>query len=64
MSEVSAFASTDSTLVVVRFESGALGVIDNTRRAGYGFECAAELVGTSLDAAGRAGARGRAASSG
>ena len=45
-SEVSAFASGDSTLVVIRFESGALGVIDNTRRAGYGFECAAELVGT------------------
>ena len=44
--EVSAFAGTDTTLVVVRFESGALGVIDNTRRAGYGFECAAELVGT------------------
>ena len=44
--EVSAFASTDSTLVVIRFESGALGVIDNTRRAGYGFECAAELVGS------------------
>ena len=32
--------------MVVRFESGALGVIDNTRRAGYGFECAAELVGS------------------
>ena len=32
--------------MVVRFENGALGVIDNTRRAGYGFECAAELVGT------------------
>jgi predicted dehydrogenase len=44
--EVSGFASTDSTLAVARFESGALGVIDNTRRAGYGFECAAELVGT------------------
>jgi myo-inositol 2-dehydrogenase / D-chiro-inositol 1-dehydrogenase len=46
VSEVSAFASTDSTLAALRFESGALGVIDNTRRAGYGFECAAELVGT------------------
>jgi predicted dehydrogenase len=46
VSELSAFASTDSTLAVLRFESGALGVIDNTRRAGYGFECAAELVGT------------------
>ncbi len=46
VSEVSAFAAEGSTLVVVRFENGALGVIDNTRRAGYGFECAAELVGT------------------
>jgi predicted dehydrogenase len=46
VSEVSAFASMDSTLAIMRFESGALGVIDNTRRAGYGFECAAELVGT------------------
>jgi len=48
VAEVSAFASADSTLAVVRFESGALGVIDNTRRAGYGFECAAELVGSRL----------------
>jgi predicted dehydrogenase len=46
VSEVTAFAGTDSTVAVVRFESGALGVIDNTRRAPYGFECAAELVGT------------------
>lgn len=44
--EVSAFAAADSTVVLARFENGALGVIDNTRRAGYGFECAAELVGT------------------
>lgn len=46
VSEVSAYASMGATLAVVRFESGALGVIDNTRRAGYGFECSAELVGT------------------
>jgi predicted dehydrogenase len=46
VAEVSAFESADSTLAVVRFESGALGVIDNTRRAGYGFECAVELVGS------------------
>jgi predicted dehydrogenase len=44
--EVRAFATPDTTIVVARFENGALGVIDNTRRAGYGFECAAELVGT------------------
>jgi predicted dehydrogenase len=44
--EVRAFATSSATIVVARFENGALGVIDNTRRAGYGFECAAELVGT------------------
>ena len=41
-----ATAAAGSTVVVARFENGALGVIDNTRRAGYGFECAVELVGT------------------
>jgi myo-inositol 2-dehydrogenase/D-chiro-inositol 1-dehydrogenase len=46
VAELSAFASANATVVVARFESGALGVIDNTRRAGYGFECAAELIGT------------------
>jgi predicted dehydrogenase len=46
VSEVSAFEAPGSTLAVVRFEKGALGVIDNTRRAGYGFECSAELIGT------------------
>lgn len=44
--EVSAFASPNGAVVVARFENEALGVIDNTRRAGYGFECSAELVGT------------------
>lgn len=44
--EVRAFATPSATIVVARFEDGALGVIDNTRRAGYGFECAAELVGS------------------
>jgi myo-inositol 2-dehydrogenase/D-chiro-inositol 1-dehydrogenase len=32
--------------ISLRFESGALGLIDVSRRAGYGFECSAELVGT------------------
>ena len=42
---VSAFTGAGSGVVVGRFESGALAVIDNTRAAGYGFECAVELLG-------------------
>jgi inositol 2-dehydrogenase len=36
----------DTALVVVKFASGALGVIDNTRSAGYGYECSTEIVGS------------------
>ena len=43
--EVSAFTSSGTQVVVVRFASGALGVIDNTRAAAYGFDCAVELMG-------------------
>lgn len=35
----------DHALVTLRFATGALGVIDNSRVAGYGFECSAEIVG-------------------
>jgi myo-inositol 2-dehydrogenase/D-chiro-inositol 1-dehydrogenase len=45
IAEVNAFASGRSGVVVARFENGALGVIDNTRSAVYGFECAVELMG-------------------
>ena len=45
ITEVNAFASTGTGVVVARFETGALAVIDNTRAAGYGFECAVELMG-------------------
>lgn len=38
-------ADVETAVVVLRFENGALGVIDNTRVAGYGFECSAELMG-------------------
>jgi myo-inositol 2-dehydrogenase/D-chiro-inositol 1-dehydrogenase len=59
VADLSATAAADSAVAVMRFESGALGVIDNTRRAGYGFECAVELVGTHstlrIGAARRAG---------
>jgi myo-inositol 2-dehydrogenase/D-chiro-inositol 1-dehydrogenase len=46
VAEVSAFSAGDTALSVLRFEDGALGVIDNTRSAGYGFECSAELMGS------------------
>jgi predicted dehydrogenase len=43
--------------ISLRMESGALGLIDVSRRAGYGFECAIELVGSRATArAGRPGA--------
>jgi predicted dehydrogenase len=35
----------DNTIVVVRFVSGALGVLENSRVAGYGFECRTEVLG-------------------
>jgi predicted dehydrogenase len=49
VSDVYALMTPDDTgvaVITVRFESGALGVIDVHRRARYGFECSAELVGT------------------
>jgi inositol 2-dehydrogenase len=36
----------DTAVVVLRFESGALGVIDNSREAGYGYECSTEVMGS------------------
>jgi myo-inositol 2-dehydrogenase/D-chiro-inositol 1-dehydrogenase len=36
----------DTAVVTLRFESGALGVIDNSRSAGYGYECSTEVVGS------------------
>ncbi len=35
----------DTAVVVLRFESGALGVIDNSRVSGYGYECSTEVMG-------------------
>ncbi|HZB51902.1 MAG TPA: Gfo/Idh/MocA family oxidoreductase [Mycobacteriales bacterium] len=37
----------DTALVTLRFENGALGVIDNSRSAGYGYECSTEVVGSA-----------------
>src|SRR5918911_1368465 len=36
----------DNAVVVLRFASGALGVIDGSRVAGYGYECSTEVMGS------------------
>ncbi len=41
----SQFGTVDQAIIVVRFEDGALGVIDNSRIAGYGYEASSEVVG-------------------
>ena len=43
--EVSAFTGARTQVVIARFANGALGVIDNTRAAAYGYDCAVELMG-------------------
>src|SRR5438128_9563317 len=40
----------DNAVVVLRFASGALGVIDNSRVAGYGYECSTEVMGSRATA--------------
>ena len=35
----------DTAVVTLRFASGALGVIDGSRAAGYGYECSTEVMG-------------------
>jgi inositol 2-dehydrogenase len=37
----------DTAVVVLRFDNGALGVIDNMRAAHYGYECSTEVVGSN-----------------
>ena len=36
----------DNAVVVLRFANGALGVIDESRVAGYGYECSTEVLGS------------------
>jgi len=36
----------DQAIIVVRFACGALGTIDNSRTARYGYECSTEVVGS------------------
>jgi predicted dehydrogenase len=38
-------ADVDNAVITLRFASGALGVIDNSRVAGYGYECSSEILG-------------------
>jgi myo-inositol 2-dehydrogenase/D-chiro-inositol 1-dehydrogenase len=40
----------DTALICLRFASGALGVIDNSRAAGYGYECSTEIMGSKATA--------------
>src|SRR5918993_3326361 len=42
-----ALGDIDTAVVTLRFASGALGVIDNSRSAGYGYECSTEVVGSA-----------------
>ena len=45
-----ALGDIDNAVVVVRFANGALGVIDNSRAAGYGYECSTEVMGSRATA--------------
>jgi predicted dehydrogenase len=36
----------DNAVIMLRFENGALGVIDESRVAGYGYECSTEVLGS------------------
>lgn len=45
-----ALGDIDTAVVVLRFDSGALGVIDNSRSARYGYECSTEVMGTRATA--------------
>jgi predicted dehydrogenase len=45
-----ALGDIDTAVVVLRFENGALGVIDNSRAARYGYECSTEVMGTRATA--------------
>jgi predicted dehydrogenase len=45
-----AIGDIDTAVVVLRFASGALGVIDNSRAARYGYECSTEVMGSRATA--------------
>lgn len=41
-----ALEDVDNAVIVLRFANGALGVIDESRVAGYGYECSTEVLGS------------------
>jgi myo-inositol 2-dehydrogenase / D-chiro-inositol 1-dehydrogenase len=43
---IEAMGDIDTALVGLRFDNGALGIIDNMRAAYYGYECTTEVVGS------------------
>jgi predicted dehydrogenase len=45
-----AIGDIDTAVVVLRFANGALGVIDNSRAARYGYECSTEVLGSRATA--------------
>jgi predicted dehydrogenase len=50
VAELHAWEGAGCASISLQFESGALGLIDLSRAAGYGFECSAELVGSHATA--------------
>src|SRR5215212_7291984 len=44
--EIEEVGDLDNAIVTLRFAQGALGVIDNSRVAGYGYECSSEIMGS------------------
>jgi myo-inositol 2-dehydrogenase/D-chiro-inositol 1-dehydrogenase len=36
----------DNAVIILRFVGGALGVLDNSRVSGYGYECSSEIMGS------------------
>lgn len=45
--EIGEMGDADTTVTVLRFESGALGVIENSRRAVYGYDIRTEIFGSA-----------------
>jgi predicted dehydrogenase len=50
VAEIFALASGEAATIALRFQSGALALVDVSRAARYGFECSAELVGAQATA--------------
>jgi myo-inositol 2-dehydrogenase/D-chiro-inositol 1-dehydrogenase len=44
--EYDAIEDLDNAVIVLRFSEGALGVLDNSRVSGYGYECSSEVMGS------------------